>query len=134
MFRRPELTPNDVPLPGALQDRDLRRFGSGSAMPRVHPPGALHGPSQRNEEEFKSGSPINFARDLRGSLFTVHGTRDDNVHYRGFEALVNELGANNKQFNMLSYPNRSRAISEGRGTLYTAMTNQPEATLSPGPE
>lgn len=89
-----------------------------------------------NEDGFKNGSPITFAKDLRGKLLIVHGTGDDNVHYQGFEALVNELVANNKQFTMLSYPNRTHAISEGRGTtlhLYTALTAYLEANLAPGP-
>jgi len=38
---------------------------------------------------------------------------------------------------MLSYPNRSHGISEGRGTtmhLYTAMTEFLKADLPPGPK
>ena len=87
-----------------------------------------------NEEGYKNGSPITFAKNLRGKLLIVHGTGDDNVHYQGFEALVNELVADNKQFTMLSYPNRTHAISEGRGTtlhLYTALTGFLEANLPP---
>ena len=46
----------------------------------------------------------------------VHGTGDDNVHYQGTEALINALVASNKQFSMMSYPNRSHGIYEGPGT------------------
>jgi len=38
------------------------------------------------------------------------------VHYQGTEALINKLIAANKQFSMMSYPNRSHSISEGSGT------------------
>ncbi len=89
-----------------------------------------------NEEGFREGSPVAHAAKLRGNLLIVHGTGDDNVHYQGFEALVNELIANNKQFTMMSYPNRSHGISEGRGTsmhLYTTLTHYLKSNLSPGP-
>jgi dipeptidyl-peptidase 4 len=78
-----------------------------------------------NEAGFTNGSPITFAKDLLGHLLIVHGTGDDNVHYQGFEMLVNELVANGKVFDMMSYPNRSHGISEGRGTtlhLYSLFT------------
>jgi len=90
-----------------------------------------------NAEGFKNGSPLTFAGRLEGNLLIVHGTGDDNVHYQGFEMLVNELIANGKQFTMLSYPNRSHGISEGRGTtlhLYTAFTNFLKEKLPPGPK
>jgi dipeptidyl-peptidase-4 len=80
---------------------------------------------QDNPDGYKNGSPITFAKDLKGSLLVVHGTGDDNVHYQGFELLVNELVANNKAFTMMAYPNRSHGIYEGRGTtlhLYTMFT------------
>jgi dipeptidyl-peptidase-4 len=90
-----------------------------------------------NEEGYRNGSPITFAGRLKGNLLIVHGTGDDNVHYQGFERVVNELIANGKQFAMLSYPNRSHGISEGRGTtmhLYTAFTDFLLEKLPPGPK
>jgi dipeptidyl-peptidase-4 len=47
----------------------------------------------------------------------VHGTGDDNVHYKGTEVLANVLIANKKQFTMMAYPNRRHGISEGAGTM-----------------
>jgi dipeptidyl-peptidase-4 len=78
-----------------------------------------------NEAGYTNGSPITFAKNLKGHLLIVHGTGDDNVHYQGFEMLVNELVTNNRPFSMMSYPNRSHGISEGRGTtlhLYSLFT------------
>lgn len=89
-----------------------------------------------NPEGFKNGSPITFAGQLRGNLLIVHGTGDDNVHYQGFEMLVNELVAHNKTFTTMSYPNRSHGISEGRGTtihLYGLFTRFLNEKLPPGP-
>ena len=56
----------------------------------------------------------------------IHGTGDDNVHYQGTERLINELVKHNRQFDFMSYPNRSHRISEGDGTelhMYTMMTD-----------
>ncbi len=88
-----------------------------------------------NAEGYRDGSPITFAKDLEGRLLVVHGTGDDNVHYQGFERLVDELVAAGKQFRMMAYPNRSHGIYEGRGTtlhLYTMFTRFFEESLPPG--
>lgn len=71
---------------------------------------------QDHPEEWKQSSPLTFAGQLKGNLLVVHGTGDDNVHYQGTEALINALVAANKQFTMMSYPNRSHGIFEGAGT------------------
>lgn len=88
-----------------------------------------------NAEGYKQGSPITFADQLEGNLLIVHGTGDDNVHYQGTEALINVLVANNKQFSMMAYPNRSHGIWEGEGTtrhLYTLLTNYLLDKMPPG--
>ncbi|HOY19161.1 MAG TPA: S9 family peptidase [Haliscomenobacter sp.] len=71
---------------------------------------------QENMEDFVKGSPITYAKNLKGKLLYVHGTGDDNVHYQNAELLINELIKHNKQFQMMAYPNRSHGISEGEGT------------------
>ncbi|GGF28434.1 S9 family peptidase [Echinicola rosea] len=81
---------------------------------------------QENVEDFIQGSPISHAGGLEGNLLLVHGTNDDNVHYQSQELLVNELIRQNKQFDMMAYPNRSHGIYEGMNTrrhLYTLLTN-----------
>jgi dipeptidyl-peptidase-4 len=77
-----------------------------------------------NEADYIEGSPITHANNLEGNLLLIHGTGDDNVHYQNAEALINELIAHNKQFDMMIYPNRSHGIYEGQGTylhLYNTM-------------
>jgi dipeptidyl-peptidase-4 len=69
-----------------------------------------------NEEDFIEGSPISYAKHLEGNLLLIHGTGDDNVHYQNAEALISELMAQNKQFDLMVYPNRSHGIYEGKGT------------------
>ncbi|MBE3131675.1 MAG: S9 family peptidase [Acidobacteria bacterium] len=88
-----------------------------------------------NPDGYKNGSPITFAKDLKGNLLIVHGTGDDNVHFQGFELLVDELIVHNKTFTMMAYPNRSHGISEGKGTtlhLYTMFTRFLDENLPPG--
>jgi dipeptidyl-peptidase-4 len=71
---------------------------------------------QENREDFVKGSPITYAANLKGHLLLVHGTGDDNVHYQNSEMLINQLIKYNKVFQLMSYPNRTHAISEGEGT------------------
>ena len=70
-----------------------------------------------NTDGYRLGSPITYAKQLKGNLLLVHGTGDDNGHYQGTEMLVNELIAHNKRFTVMPYPARSHAISEGRNTV-----------------
>jgi dipeptidyl-peptidase 4 len=69
-----------------------------------------------NERGYYIGSPINFAEGLRGRLLLIHGTGDDNVHLQGTERLINRLVALGKNFEVMVYPNRTHALSEGAGT------------------
>lgn len=91
---------------------------------------------QENREDFVAGSPITYAKNLRGNLLYIHGTGDDNVHYSNAEVLINELIKHNKQFQMLAYPNRTHSISEGEGTskhLRTLYTRYLIDHCPPGP-
>jgi dipeptidyl-peptidase-4 len=69
-----------------------------------------------NIDGYRNGSPLHFAHQLEGKLLLVHGTGDDNVHYQGFEALIDRLVHHRKPFEMLVYPNRSHGIGEGQNT------------------
>ncbi|WP_160711062.1 S9 family peptidase [Chitinophaga solisilvae] len=72
---------------------------------------------QENREDFIQGSPITYARNLKGNLLYIHGTGDDNVHYQNAEMLLNELIRYKKPVQFMAYPNRSHSISEGKGTF-----------------
>jgi dipeptidyl-peptidase-4 len=71
---------------------------------------------QENRDDFVKGSPITYAKNLKGNLLYIHGTGDDNVHYSNAEMLINELVKHGKQFQLMVYPNRTHGISEGPGT------------------
>ncbi|NNM16384.1 MAG: S9 family peptidase, partial [Bacteroidia bacterium] len=80
---------------------------------------------QENASGYDDNSPINFVKDLQGSLFLVHGTADDNVHYQNSMEYVNELVKHNIDFDMFMYPNKNHSIYGGatRYHLYNKMTN-----------
>ncbi|RYY35547.1 MAG: S9 family peptidase, partial [Sphingobacteriaceae bacterium] len=69
-----------------------------------------------SRQVFIKGSPVTNAKNLQGNLLYIHGTGDDNVHYNNAELLINELVKYNKQFELMAYPNRTHALSEGAGT------------------
>lgn len=72
---------------------------------------------QENLQDIVDGSPVTYAKNLKGNLLYIHGTGDDNVHYNNAEMLLNELIKYNKQFQFMAYPNRTHSISEGEGTF-----------------
>jgi dipeptidyl-peptidase-4 len=88
-----------------------------------------------NKNNYIEGSPITYAKDLKGNLLVVHGTGDDNVHFQGTERLINELVKQNKLFTIMIYPNRSHGIYEGENTsrhLREVLTNYLETHLPSG--
>lgn len=87
-------------------------------------------------ESYRKGSPVTYAKNLKGNLLVMHGTGDDNVHYQNTEVLVNELIRYNKIFSMMSYPNRSHGIYEGYNTsrhVREILTDYLKKNLPPGP-
>jgi dipeptidyl-peptidase-4 len=90
---------------------------------------------QENAAEYREGSALTFAGQLKGNLLVVHGSGDDNVHYQGTERLVNALVAANRPFTMMVYPNRTHCICEGDQTtlhLFSLLTRYLEQNLAAG--
>ena len=48
----------------------------------------------------------NLAKNLKGKLLIAHGTMDSNVPPNNTLLVVNELIANNKDFDLIMFPNR----------------------------
>jgi dipeptidyl-peptidase-4 len=92
---------------------------------------------QDSPKAYEQSSAINFAERLRGHLMVMHGSGDDNVHFQGFELLVNKLISLGKPFDMRVYPGRTHSISEGKGTnmdIHTNILAYFEVHLPPGPQ
>lgn len=91
---------------------------------------------QENMEDYVLGSPIHYAKNLKGNLLFIHGTGDDNVQYDNAEKMLNELVKYNKQFKFMAYPNRTHSLSEGEGTrkhLVTLYSDYLRNHCPPGP-
>lgn len=75
----------------------------------------------RTPQENPSGyaiNPINRAKDLHGSLLLIHGTADDNVHFRNAAEYSEALVQAGKQFDMQIYTNRNHNIYGGNTRLH----------------
>ena len=90
-----------------------------------------NGLPQDNAAGYDKGSPLTYAKNLRGRLLIVHGSGDDNVHFQNTEMMVNALVAANRPFSLMVYPNRTHSISGGttRQHLYTLLTKFVEENL-----
>lgn len=66
-------------------------------------------------------NPMERAANLSGSLLLVHGTADDNVHFRNVAEMSEALVQANKQFEMQIYTNRNHSIYGGN-TRYHLLT------------
>jgi len=92
---------------------------------------------QDSSAAYKQSSAINFTSGLKGQLLVMHGSGDDNVHFQGFELLVNNLISLGKNFDMRVYPGRTHGIFEGLGTTPDVFTNilaYFETHLPPSPQ
>lgn len=66
---------------------------------------------QENKEGYDFGSCLEYAENLKGKLFILHGLVDDNVHPSNTWQLVNKLHAENKRFDLMVYPNNAHGFS-----------------------
>lgn len=60
---------------------------------------------KQNPEGYKNGTAMNFAGNLKGKLYIVHGEMDDNVHMQNSLQLISKLQDLNKEFQFMVYPN-----------------------------
>jgi dipeptidyl-peptidase-4 len=79
---------------------------------------------KENKKGYDETSPIKRAKDLQGRLLLVHGTADDNVHFKQSMDYAEALVQAGKQFEMQVYRDRDHGIYGGntRMHLYTRMS------------
>jgi dipeptidyl-peptidase 4 len=106
MFRYPEIYTTGIAVAAVTDQRFYDNIYTERYM----------GTPQDDPEAFNQSSPVTFAKNLKGHLLYMHGTGDDNVHYKNAEVLINELIKQGKMFELMAYPNRTHGISEGEGT------------------
>ena len=76
-------------------------------------------------------SPISRAKNLSGSLLIIHGSADDNVHYRNVAEYTEALVHADKDFRQLTYTNRNHSIYGGntRNHLFRQLVNHFKESL-----
>ena len=86
---------------------------------------------QDNAAGYDKGSPLTYAKNLKGRLLMVHGSGDDNVHLQNTEMMVNALVVANRPFSLMVYPNRNHSITGGttQQHLFTLLTKFVEENL-----
>ncbi|MDR1781370.1 MAG: S9 family peptidase [Tannerella sp.] len=79
---------------------------------------------KENERGYDATSPLKLAKNLRGKLLLIHGTADDNVHFKQSIDFAEALVQAGIQFDMHFYRDRNHGISGGNTSLhlYTKMT------------
>ncbi len=78
-----------------------------------------------NKAGYDAADVLSTAGQLEGNLLLIHGSGDDNVHPQNTMQLVDKFIAENRQFDLMIYPNRNHRISGGNtsGHLFTLITN-----------
>lgn len=80
---------------------------------------------KENKQGYDDTSPLLRAGDLQGRLLLIHGTADDNVHFKQSLDYAEALVQAGKQFEMQVYRDRNHSIHGGKTRLhlYTRMSD-----------
>jgi dipeptidyl-peptidase-4 len=73
---------------------------------------------RENPSGYDQFAPLNLAENLKGRLFLIHGTADDNVHVQNAMEYTDRLVQAGKQFDMFIYPNRAHSIRGGNTRMH----------------
>jgi len=86
---------------------------------------------QQNPEGYDDNSPLLHPEGIKGRLFLIHGSADDNVHVQSSMEFSEALVQADIQFDMAIYTNRDHSIYGGntRLHLYHRMTDFLKANL-----
>ena len=73
---------------------------------------------KENKEGYDLGSAVVHADKLNGKLLLIHGTADDNVHFRNMLRYAHALNQAGKYVEMALYPDSNHGIYFGGETRY----------------
>jgi dipeptidyl-peptidase-4 len=65
---------------------------------------------QDDPEAYERTSSVKAAENYTGRMLIIHGTHDDNVHPQNTIQLIDALIRNQKQFDLMLYPNKTHGI------------------------
>jgi dipeptidyl-peptidase 4 len=82
---------------------------------------------------YEQGNLPKVAGQLHGSLFLVHGTSDDNVHFQNSVQMIDALIKADKPFRLMIYPNKTHGIAgkAARTHLFQLIEQHFETELKP---
>lgn len=69
-----------------------------------------------NPDGYKAGSVLSYVDKYKGKMLITHGTIDDNVHMQNSIQLITELEKQNKDFEMMLYPNFRHGVGMPHAT------------------
>ncbi|MFT4660326.1 MAG: dipeptidyl-peptidase-4 [Patiriisocius sp.] len=73
---------------------------------------------QENASGYDDNSPINHVEKLKGAYLLVHGSGDDNVHHQNSMEMITALVKENKEFDLMIYPDKNHGIYGGTTRLH----------------
>ena len=68
---------------------------------------------QENPDGYDLNSPVHNTKMIKGNYLLCHGSGDDNVHYQNAMELIKSMICNDKQFDLMIYPNKNHGIYGG---------------------
>lgn len=83
-----------------------------------------------NATGYHDGSPVHYAKNLKGKLMLLHNMGDDNVLYQNNMQMQIELQKAGKQYELLVYPQKAHGVTGPLSRhMQTAMTEFFERVL-----
>lgn len=76
-----------------------------------------------NIENYEKTSPINHVDKMKGELLLIHGTGDDNVHYRNSELFHEKLKEAQKNSTLITVPDEAHSMSGKRLMVHDEITD-----------
>jgi dipeptidyl-peptidase-4 len=71
----------------------------------------------KNPRGYDENSPLEFASSIKGKLFLIHGTADDNVHFQNSVEMIRRMQESGIPFDLMIYPDKNHGISGGKTRL-----------------
>ncbi len=69
-----------------------------------------------NPDGYKAGSVLTYIDKYKGKMLITHGTMDDNVHMQNTIQLITEMQKQNKDFELMLYPNFRHGVGMPHAT------------------
>lgn len=79
--------------------------------------------TEENEDGYRKVNLMKYADRLEGDLLLIHGTGDENVKFAFTLQFAQSLIEQNKQFDMMVYPNQHHGIEDAQLHVYTKIAD-----------